>query len=44
MTTIRNLIYTLKQIIVSIVCNYPKSVLLIGFLLLIGPGFISLIG
>ena len=44
MTTLKNLTYTLKQAIVTTVCNYPKVVLLAGFLLLIGPGFFSLIG
>lgn len=44
MTTLVNLTFTLKQAIVTLVSNYPKVTLLIGFLLLIGPGFVSLLG
>jgi hypothetical protein len=44
MTTIKNLTYTLKQVVISIVTNYPIPVLLIGFVCMLIPGIASLLG
>ena len=44
MTTITNLIFTLKQAAVSIIGNHPLVVLVIGFTCILLPGIASLIG
>jgi len=44
MTTIKNITYTLKQLIVSLIVNYPLPILAVLFTLVLLPGIASLIG
>jgi hypothetical protein len=44
MTTLKNVTFTVKQLTVSLIKNYPVAVLFAFFALLILPGFSAFIG